>query len=192
MSNSLDISNKPSPFTLQNKIYRVLWSMTYTLLFKYTPNPLHKWRIFLLRLFGAKISSKARISPKASITFPKNLIMEDYATLGPYSIVYSTAQIKICKQATISQYSYLCSATHDYEDSHFTLFATPILIEDNAWVSADVFVGPGVTIAEGCVIGARSSIFKSTDKWKVYAGTPAKYIKDRVIKRDRSNEKNRI
>lgn len=188
----IDISNKPSPFTLKNKLYRILWALVDRLFFKTSPNPARKWRVFLLRCFGAEVSYNARISASVKITFPKNLKMEDYATIGPNSIIYSTAKIKICRQATVSQYSYLCSATHDYEDSHFTLFAMPIVIESSSWVSADVFIGPGVTIAEGCVIGARSSVYKDTEKWMVYGGNPAKIIKKRQIKRDRSSEKNRI
>jgi putative colanic acid biosynthesis acetyltransferase WcaF len=163
--------------------------LVYATLFKYTPNPTHKWRIFVLRLFGAKISSKARIAPKAVITMPWNLEMDDYATLGPYAICYSTALVKFGKQATVSQYSYLCSASHDFEDAHFTLYAKPITIEANAWVAADVYVGPGVTIGEGTVVGARSSVYKSLPKWKVCIGNPARPVKDRVINKDRSNEK---
>jgi putative colanic acid biosynthesis acetyltransferase WcaF len=192
MVEKIDISNKPSPHTLKIKIKRALWAITYSLLFKTSPNPFHKWRILLIRIFGGNISGKARISPKAIITMPWNLEMDDYATLGPYAICYSTAPIKIGKQATVSQYSYLCSGTHDYEDAHFTLYALPIVIDDNAWVAADVFVGPGVTIGEGSVIGSRSSVYKDIPKWKVCVGNPAKPVKDRIIKRDRKNEKNRL
>ena len=186
----LNISKKPSPFSTKIKIKRVLWALTYAILFRPTPNPAHKWRVFLLNAFGAKISTKARISQKAQITMPWHLEMEDYATLGPYAICYSTAHIKICKQATVSQYSYLCSATHDFEDAHFTLYAEPITIEANAWVAADVYVGPGVTIGEGTVVGARSSVYKSLPAWKVCVGNPARSIKDRTITKDKSNEKN--
>ncbi len=123
---------------------------------------------------------------------PWNLEMDDYATIGPHAIIYSTGKITIGRQATISQYSYLCTATHDYEDAHFTLYALPITIEPNAWVAADVFVGPGVTVAEGSVIAARSTVVKNTEPWKVYAGSPAVAKKDRIINKDRSNEDNRL
>ncbi len=190
MEKQLNISNKPSPYSLKVKVKRVLWAFIYSTVFKYSPNPVHRWRIAILRLFGAKISNKARISPKVTITMPWNLEMEDYATLGPYAICYSPATVKICQQATVSQYSYLCSATHDYEDAHFTLYAKPITIEANAWIAADVYVGPGVTIGEGTVVGARSSVYKSLPKWKVCVGNPARPVKDRVINKDKSNEKN--
>lgn len=188
----LDISHKPSPYSTKDKIKRMLWNCVYTLLFQYSPRPLHKWRVFLLRLFGAKISAKARICPRAKITMPWNLIMDDYATLADDAIVYSTAKVCIGRQATVSQYSYLCTATHDYEDAYNILFAKPIIIEADAWVAADVFVGPGVTIGAGTVVGARSSVYKDLPAWKVCVGNPAKPIKDRVILKDRSNEKSTL
>lgn len=188
----LDISNKPSPYSRKDKIRRVLWGIVHTLFFKTSPRPLHRWRIFLLRCFGARVSEKARICPGAVITMPWNLEMADYATLADYAIVYSTAKVYIERQATVSQYSYLCTATHDHEDAHNTLYAKPIRICENAWVAADVFVGPDVTIGAGCVVGARSSVFRNLPAWKICVGNPARPIKDRIINKDRSNEKNTL
>ena len=188
----LDISNKPSPYSTKDKIKRVLWSVVYVTLFRLSPRPFHKWRIMLLNSFGAKISSKARICPHAHITMPWNLVMEDYATLADDAIVYSTATVTICRQSTVSQYSYLCTATHDYEDAYNILYALPITIKENAWIAADVYVGPGVTIGAGTVVGARSSVYKDLPAWKVCVGNPAKPVKDRKITKDRSDEKSTL
>lgn len=189
---NLDISNKPSPFSTKDKIKRVLWGLIYNTLFRLSPRPLHKWRVLILRCFGAKVSSKARICPRAKITIPWHLVMDDYATLADDAIVYSTAMVKIGRQATVSQYSYLCTATHDYEDAYNILYAEPITIEENVWIAADVFVGPGVNIGEGTVVGARSCVYKNLPAWKVCVGNPAKPIKNRVITKDRSNEKSTL
>jgi putative colanic acid biosynthesis acetyltransferase WcaF len=188
----IDISNKPSPHSPKVKVMRILWAVVYRLFFRCSPNPCRKWRVFLLRCFGAQVSPKARVSPSAVITFPWNLEMEEYATLGPEAICYSTATVFIGRMATVSQYAYLCSATHDYEDKNFTLYAEPIRIEAEAWVCADAMVGPGVTVGEGAVLGAKSSAFKDLEPWKVYTGTPAQFVKSREIKRDRSLEENKL
>jgi putative colanic acid biosynthesis acetyltransferase WcaF len=188
----IDISNKPSPHSLKVKVMRVLWAVVYRLFFRCTPNPMRKWRAFVLRCFGAKVSPLARVSPTAVITFPWNLEMEDYATLGSDAICYSTADVFIGRMATVSQYAYLCSASHDYEDKNFTLFARPIRIEAQAWICAGAMVGPGVTVGEGAVLGAKSTAFKNLSPWKVYAGMPAIAIKERKIKRDKSCETNEL
>jgi putative colanic acid biosynthesis acetyltransferase WcaF len=75
----------------------------------------------------------------------------------------------------------LCGATHDYEDAHFTLNSSPIVIGEQVWIAADVFIGPGVSIGDGAVVGARSSVFKDVAPWTVVVGNPARYLKDRVI-----------
>jgi putative colanic acid biosynthesis acetyltransferase WcaF len=181
----IDISNKPSPHSLWNKFIRIAWSLVYHLLFRPSPRPMLGWRRFLLGCFGARISRKARVYPKARIWAPWHLHMGDYATLSDYVDCYCVAPISIGSHATVSQYSYLCSATHDHEDANFTVYSRPIIIGAQAWIAADVFVGPGVTIGEGTVVGARSSVYKDLPPWKVCVGNPAKPLKDRVIKRDR-------
>jgi putative colanic acid biosynthesis acetyltransferase WcaF len=49
-------------------------------------------------------------------------------------------------------------------------------------VATDAFVGMGVTIGEGAVVGARAAVFKDVEPWMVVGGNPAKPIKKRIIK----------
>jgi len=95
---------------------------------------------------------------------------------------YSVAPITLGPHSTVSQYTYLCTASHDYEDPDFRLLAKPIRIGARAWVAAGTFVGPGVTIAEGAVVGARSAVFKDVEQWTVVAGNPARYLKRRRMR----------
>ena len=101
--------------------------------------------------------------------------------LGDDVDCYCVDKIRLGSSVTISQYSYLCSATHDYEDPLMPLVTAPIVIGDGAWVCADVFVAPGVTIGQGAVVGARSSVFKDVEPWAVVAGNPARFIKKRLL-----------
>jgi putative colanic acid biosynthesis acetyltransferase WcaF len=186
MNNEIDISHKPSPHSWRSKVGRVVWGAVYRLFFRYTPNPLRRWRAFVLRCMGAKVSPRARVAASAKITMPWNLTMEEYATLGPESICYCTAPVFIGKMATVSQYAYLCTASHDYEDKYFTLYAKPIRIEHMAWVCARAMVGPGVTVMEGAVLGGNSFAVKDLNPWTVYGGIPAIPIKPRIILRNGS------
>ena len=61
------------------------------------------------------------------------------------------------------------------------MITAPIVIEDQAWVGADVFIGMGVTVGQGAVVGARASVYKDVDPWTVVGGNPAKFIKKRTI-----------
>lgn len=114
--------------------------------------------------------------------------MHENACVGDDVDVYCVAAITIGANTTVSQYSYLCGATHDYEDVEHPLVPKPIIIESRCWIAADVFIGPGVTIGEGTVVGARSSVFNDLPAWVIAAGTPAKPIRDRKLSSDDFND----
>ncbi len=99
--------------------------------------------------------------------------MEPHSCLANYVDCYCVAPIRLGAHATVSQYSYLCAASHDYRNIDMPLVVAPIVIEAEAWVAADVFVGPGVKIGEGAVVGARSTVIHDVEAWSVVAGSPA-------------------
>jgi len=99
--------------------------------------------------------------------------MEPKSCIADNVDCYCVAPISIGPNATVSQYSYLCSASHDYRDPAMPLIIAPIVIERDVWIAADVFVGPGVRIGEGSVVGARSTVVNDVESWSVVAGSPA-------------------
>jgi putative colanic acid biosynthesis acetyltransferase WcaF len=141
------------------------------------------WRRFLLNLFGANISSTAGVYSSAKIWSPANLTMHDHSYIGPDVKVYCMAKITFDRYALASQGAHLCAGTHDIYDADFPLYAKPILLGPRAWVAAEAFVGPGVTVGEGAVLGARGCAFRDLDAWTVYAGNPAREIKKRKFRR---------
>jgi putative colanic acid biosynthesis acetyltransferase WcaF len=92
---------------------------------------------------------------------------------------YSVAPIRIGAHSTVSQYSFLCSASHDHSQASMPLVAAPITIGERVWITADVFVGPGVSIGDGAVVTARSSVFSDLPPWMVACGNPAVPVKPR-------------
>lgn len=170
-----------SPHGLRNRIGRFLWGFVYLMLFRPSPRNFHRWRNWLLRLFGARLHPTARVYPRARVWAPWNLVMDRFATLADDVEAYCAATITIGEFSTVSQYSYLCGATHDFEQVSHPLIAKPIVIGRRCWVAADVFVGPGVTIGDGTVVGARSSVFTDLPAWMLCVGTPAKPVRARKI-----------
>lgn len=171
-----------SPYTTANRIKRILWSICWTLLARPFPkSTLMPWKRFLLLLFGAKIASTAKVYASAKIFMPWNLEMKDHACIASGVDCYNAAPITIGINATISQRSYLCTASHNISSSRHEQIEKPIIIGDRAWVAAEVFIGPGVTIGEGAVVGARGCVFRDVEAWFVVGGNPAKFIKKREI-----------
>jgi putative colanic acid biosynthesis acetyltransferase WcaF len=110
--------------------------------------------------------------------------MEAYSCIGPDTDIYNAAKIVIREGATVSQYSYLCTATHDIRDKNFALYSLPIVLEKKSWVAAKCFVGPGVTVGEGAVVGASASVYKDVPPWSVVGGNPARVINNRIIRHE--------
>tara|TARA_B110000503_G_scaffold96495_1_gene145088 strand:+ start:1383 stop:1934 length:552 start_codon:yes stop_codon:yes gene_type:complete len=169
-------------FNFKNRFLRFIWNIIYVLFFLFSPRTFHVWRVFLLKIFGAKIGKHCHIYPKVKIWAPWNLELGDYIGIADHVKLYSMDKIIIDDFCTISDGSYLCCGTHDYNSKNFQLITKPINIKKKTWVCSEVFIHPGITISEGCVIGARSVVNKNLDnKYMVCAGNPCKQIKDRKL-----------
>lgn len=172
---------KEMQLSVGNKLGRALWHVVWSLLYRPTPRFMHPWRCLLLRLFGAKLGKGVHPYPSARIWAPWNLEMGDHACLSEYVDCYCVDKIRIGAYSTVSQYSFLCTASHDYSKAGMPLVTAPINIAGHVWITADVFVGPGVSIGEGAVITARSSVFSDIPAWVVARGNPAMPFKARII-----------
>ena len=174
--------------SLANKLARTVWQVVWLLLYRPTPRLFHPWRCLLLRLFGAKLGRAVHPYPSARIWAPWNLEMGDHACLSEGVDCYCVAPIRIGARTTVSQYSFLCTASHDYTRADMPLVTAPITIGERVWITADVFVGPGVTIGDGAVVTARSSVFADIPPWVVARGNPAVPVKARVLQGDQPEE----
>lgn len=175
-----------SCFSRKHRLFRAGWNLAWLLLAAWTPPPLHAWRRFLLRSFGAKIGDGARIYGSARIWYPPNLTMGKGACLGWKSFVYSQAPITIGDYAVISQFAHLVAGSHDIRDPDFALITAPITIGEFAWVAARAFVGPGVRIGEGAVLGGAGVTFRDLQPWTVNVGNPATVVGTRRLDHSRA------
>lgn len=164
------------PPSLANKLRRGVWQIVYRLVFRFTPVPLHGWRRFVLRLFGARIGRGCAIYPSVRIWAPWNLRTQRSVTIGPMVNIYNVAAVEIGEGAIVSQGGHLCTATHDHLSEDFSLMTGPIIVGPNAWIAADAFVAPGVVIGRSAVIGARSTVTRPVPEYSIVAGSPAKVI----------------
>jgi putative colanic acid biosynthesis acetyltransferase WcaF len=171
-------------FRLMNRVRRLFWQISWIIFAIWTPPFFHKWRIFLLRVFGAEVSWKAYIYSNVKIWAPWNLTVADFGTLGPGVVCYNIAPIFIGIKAVVSQGAELCTGTHDYRHPTFPLVAKPISIGRRAWVCANALIGPGVSVGEGAVLGAAGVAFYNLESWTIYIGNPATLVQQRPFIED--------
>lgn len=170
-------------FSLRNRLARALWGVAWVLLFRPSLRPMHAWRVMLLRLFGAQLGRHVHIDASVRVWAPWQLRVGDRVGVGRGANLYNMAVMTIADSAVISQGAHLCGGTHDIDSANFQLVAKPIEIGRYAWICADAFVGPGVSIAEGCVLAARGVAVKSiSEDWTVWAGNPAVFRRRRQRK----------
>ncbi len=169
-------------FSLRNRVTRLLFAVVWMLFARWTPRQLNGWRRLILRAFGATVAPGAVVYGSARIWLPSNLWIGRGSTIGAGAIVYNQGAITIGENSIISQRVHLCSGTHDHRDPAFQLQIRPITIGDRVWIAAEAFVGPGVRVPDGVVLGARGCLFTDAEAWTVYSGNPARPIRDRVMR----------
>jgi len=166
-------------FSLATRLRRLAWNVCWNLLYRFSPRPLHAWRAFLLRLFGATMGKNCHFYPRSRVWAPWNLACADQVTAADGAEIYNPAPMTFASHAILSQDAYICGATHDYDDPAFPLIAFAMSFGEYSWVCARASVAPGVHLAEGAVLGLGSVATRNLEPWTVYAGVPAVRVKER-------------
>jgi putative colanic acid biosynthesis acetyltransferase WcaF len=177
----LDLFRLPVGFRGRSAAVVQLWWLVQGTLFACSPQFMFGWRRWLLKLFGAKVGKAVLVRPSVRVTYPWKVTIGDHAWIGDDVVLYSLGEIEIGANAVVSQRCYLCAASHDYTQADFPIYAKKVCIRAQAWLATDVFVAPGVTIGEGSVVGARSSVFSDLPPMMVCIGCPAKPVKPRML-----------
>lgn len=167
------LTNANYPACVQRR--RVLWTCLRPF-FRWSPRPLHGWRVMLLRLLGAQIGRRVQIYPTARVMFPWNLQVADDVIIGWDVNLYSLTTISIADNVLISQGAHLCAGSHDHRQEHYPLVLRPVRVESGAWLAAECFIGPGVTVGAGAVVAARAVAVRDVAPGAVVAGNPARQV----------------
>ena len=179
---AIDASQTRSGWSIKVQIARVLWGCLRPLFWSFWGRNLSSMRVAALRLFGARIGTPNLVCGGVRIWMPWNLIVGNGASIGQDVEIYNFARVTIGDNATISQYTLVCAASHDYTIPTMPLIMAPIVIGTDTWICARSFIGPGVTIGEGAVVGACAVVVKNIPPWSVCGGNPCIVIKARVMK----------
>lgn len=157
-----------------SRIAELLWWVVRSLLFApWFPVP-SALKVAALRFFGAKVGRGVVIRSRVNITFPWRLSIGDHVWIGDEVMILSLAPVTIASHVCISQRVFLCTGSHKFRSESFDLVTKPIVIGEGSWIAANVFVGPGVTLAPGTLCCAGAVVMKSSGPGDVLSGNPAK------------------
>lgn len=171
-----------SPYSFSYKLKSRCWNILNATLFRWTPFFMRRYRVAILKLFGAQIDWSCSIDSTATIIDPWNLSMGKMSSIGEFACIRCRGKINIGMNSCIGRDVYLLSASHDITSPTFDMVVASIKIGNNVWIATRSTVGKGVTIGDGAVIAAESNVIRDVEPWTIVGGNPAKAIKKRVIK----------
>ncbi len=178
----------PFPYRKDEYARRLLWELIRKSVYGLLPGRFVGWRRFWLRAFGAKLAPTVNIRPGVVVRHPWLLEMGDYSALGDHVNVYNLGPIRIGDHTVVSQFAHLCNGTHDYKDPTLPLLRPEMYIGSGVWVCADAFIGPGVTIGNNAVVGARAVVMRDVPEQAIVSGNPASVVRTRPMPDDKSSD----
>lgn len=179
MYQNLQKFSVPKSFRNKSKVVIQIWWIVQSTLFAWSPQYFYNWRCFLLRVFGANIGKGVLIRSSVKVTYPWNLEIGDYSWIGEDCVLYNLGKISIGSNVALAHKVYLNTGGHDYKVDTFDIFSKDVFIEDESWLTNDVYIAPGVRVGKGAIIAARSTVLKDVPEGMIYGGSPAKFIKSR-------------
>lgn len=170
-------------YSRSEQIMRVLW-MLGSMVFQIIPRPFHRLRCALLRMFGAQVGQHCSIANSARIFYPWKLKVGDYCAIGDWALIYNLGQVSLGDRVTVSHCAHLCAGTHDITLISSPLLKLPINLASESWICANAFVGPGVDVGFGSIVGAGAVVVKNVAPEIIVAGNPAVFLRPRPIPKD--------
>ena len=164
-----------------NSIKRVSWYFVTIIFFINPLNPISSLKVFLLKIFGAKIGKGVVIKPSVNIKYPWRLEIGNHVWIGEKVWIDNLANVKIGNNVSISQGAMLLCGNHNYKKSTFDLITGEITIEEGAWVGSHSIVTPNITCKSHSILAVNSVATKNLEKYTIYQGNPAKEVRKRTI-----------
>jgi len=168
-----------APYSRTEYARKLAWAIIGAPLVRFSPRPMRKFRVCILRAFGANIAWTVNIRPSAKIWHPWIFTMGEHSCLADGVLVYNLGPLSIGDHTVISQRVHICNGSHDYSKSDLPLLRPTSKIGSGVWICADAFIGPGVTIGNNAIVGACAVVTHDVPPTMIVAGNPAVVIRER-------------
>ncbi len=131
------------------------------------------------KLFGC-VGKNLWIQPPFYCDYGRNIFLGDNVYMNFNCIILDVAPVTLGSNVFLGPNVQIYTATHPLvaeERNKGLESGKAITVHDNVWIGGSAVLCPGVTIGEGCVIGAGAVVTKNIPARVVVAGNPARVIK---------------
>jgi putative colanic acid biosynthesis acetyltransferase WcaF len=164
-----------------NAVKRILWFYLNALFLKTSLIPVSGFKIFLLRIFGAKIGKGVTIKPGVNIKYAWHLSIGDHTWLGENVWIDCLVPVTIGNNVCVSQGAVILTGSHNYKKTSFDLIALNVVLEDGVWIGACAIVNAGINAGTHAVLTSGSVATKNLEAYTIYQGNPAVKTRMRIM-----------
>jgi putative colanic acid biosynthesis acetyltransferase WcaF len=164
-----------------NKVKMLLWYFTNLIFFTSRWLPDSGFKVFLLRVFGAKVGTGVIIKPAVNIKYPWRLNIGNHVWIGEGVWIDNLDDVIIGDHVCISQGAMLLCGNHNYKKTSFDLIVGRIILEEGSWIGAQTVVCPGVICKSHSLLTVGSIATHHLEAYTIYQGNPAKPLRKREI-----------
>lgn len=141
-------------------------------------------RFLISKIFFKKLGSFCVIQPNVYIVHGFRIKCGSNFAVNSNTYINAVGGLEIGDNVLLGPNVVISSGEHQYTDKKIPVTLQKIIhkkikIEDGVWIGANAVIMPGVTLAEGTVVGAGAVVTKSTEPYIIVGGVPAKKIKNR-------------
>lgn len=153
---------------------------------------LNYWKFFIHKLQVKKLKNEVAlwggdhvlVLPGFRIGHRDGLILHDYVRIGEESFINAHGGVEFLSGTVTGPFLTIFSVNHIYEGANTipyddSLQLKKVTIGKNCWIGGRVFIVPGVTLGEGCIVAGGTVVTKSFPPLSVIGGNPARILKMR-------------
>jgi putative colanic acid biosynthesis acetyltransferase WcaF len=176
----LDLTSS-APYPPREYFRKALWGIVRPTIFRWSPRSMLRFRVWLVNLFGGHLHPTAVLRPSAVIWHPWLLWMDAFSCLADDVLLYNLGPVHIGAHTVLSQRVHVCNGSHDISRVELPLTRPTCRIGAGVWVCAEAFLGPGCTIGDNAIVGARAVVTKEVTEGMIVAGNPARPVRQRPV-----------
>lgn len=159
---------------------KMVWNITINALLS-SPLFHSRIRVAVLRAAGLRIGHDTQLEAMCHVG-GRDIIIGDHTHVNWGCFLDNSGPIRIGSGCGIGMETMICTGTHEIGNKSMrrspSVVARAVVIEDGCWLGTRALVLPGITIGYGCVISAGALITADCEPNGLYAGVPARRIRD--------------